>query len=49
MVFNGKPTRECLSRDDTSSPTASLEAIFETETIGAYGGQDIMVPDVTST
>ena len=49
MVFNGKPTRECLSRDDTSSPTASLEAIFETETIGAYGGQDIMVLDVTST
>ena len=25
MVFNGKPTRKWLSREDTSSPTASLE------------------------
>ena len=49
MIFNGKPTKECLSRDNTSSPTASLVAIFETETIDAYGGQYIMVLDVTRT
>ena len=36
MVFNGKPTREQLSREDTSSPTTSLEAIFKTVTIYAY-------------
>ena len=28
MVFNGKPTRECFSREDTSSHTASLEDCF---------------------
>ena len=28
MVFNGKPTRERLSREDTSSPMESLEAIL---------------------
>jgi hypothetical protein len=27
MVYNGKPTREWLSKDDAASPTASLEAI----------------------
>ena len=28
MVFNGKPTRKWLSREDTSSTTASLEGFL---------------------
>ena len=34
MAFNGKPTRECLSRGDTASPMASLVGIDLTEKIG---------------
>ena len=49
MVFNGKPTREWFSREDTSSTTASLQAIVLTAIINAYEGQDIMVLDVTNT
>ena len=49
MVFNGKPTREQLSREDTSSPTTSLEAIFKTVTIYAYEWKYIMVLDVLNT
>ena len=30
MVFNGKPTREWLSREESASPTASLEGIVIT-------------------
>ena len=46
MVYNGKPTREWLSREDTSSTTASTEAIFITASIDAHEGRDIMVLDV---
>ena len=46
MVYNGKPNREWLSRGDTSSPMASLEAIFLKATIDAYEVQDIVVLDV---
>ena len=42
MVFNGKPTREWLSKEDTSSPTATLESIFLTTTIDANEGRDVM-------
>ena len=34
-VFNGKPTREWLSKDNSASPMASLEAIFLTTIIDA--------------
>ena len=27
-VFNGKPTREYLGKEDSASPTASMELIF---------------------
>ena len=49
LVFNGKPTGEWLSREDTPSPMASLEATFLMETIDAYEEQYIMVLDVTNT
>eukprot|EP00980_Cylindrotheca_fusiformis_P030969 scaffold25690_cov333-Cylindrotheca_fusiformis.AAC.1 len=40
MVYNGKPTRDWLSREDAASPTASLEGVFLTATIDAHEGRD---------
>ena len=45
MVLNGKPNREWLSREGTSSPMASLEDVFLTEKTGLYEGRDTMVLD----
>ncbi len=45
-VYNGKPTREWLSREDAASPTATTESIFLTATIDAQEGRDVMVMDV---
>ena len=45
-VYNGKPTREWLSKEDSASPTASLESIFITGVIDAKEERDIMVTDV---
>jgi hypothetical protein len=30
MVYNGKPTQECLLRKDSTSPTATLKSIILT-------------------
>ena len=38
MTSNGEQTREWLSREDTSSTTASLEAFFLMAKIDAYKG-----------
>ena len=46
MVFNGKPTREWLSREELASPTASIEGIVITGVIDAHEGQDIMSSDI---
>ena len=46
MVFNGKPTREWLTREDTSSPTVSQEAIMIVAAIDAKEGRDVMTADV---
>jgi len=48
MVYNGKPTREWLSREDAASPTAALESILLTATIDAKEGRDVMTADVPS-
>ena len=45
-VYNGKPTREWLSREDSASPTASLESIMLTAIIDAFEGRDIMTCDI---
>jgi hypothetical protein len=42
MVYNGKPTREWLSRKDVGSPTAALESIMITGVIEAKEERDIM-------
>jgi hypothetical protein len=46
MVYNGKPTREWLSREDSTSPTVSLESLIITAVIDAYEGRDVMTADV---
>ncbi|CAJ1970174.1 unnamed protein product [Cylindrotheca closterium] len=45
-VYKGDGTREWLSREDTSSPTAALEAIMITCVIDAYEGRDMMSLDI---
>ena len=46
MVYNGKPTREWLSREDSASPTAALESIMLTAIVDAKEGRDVMTADV---
>ena len=46
MVYNGKPTREWLSREDSASPTAALESIMLTAVIDAHEERDIMTCDI---
>jgi hypothetical protein len=46
MVYNGKPTRRWLSREDAASPTTSLESIMLTAIIDAKEGRDVMTADV---
>ena len=42
LVYNGKPTREWLSREDAASPTASLESIMLTTIIDAKEERDVI-------
>jgi hypothetical protein len=46
MVYNGKPTREWLSRKDAASPTAALESIMITGVIEAKEQRDVMTCDI---
>ena len=45
-VYNGKPTREWLNKEDSASPTASLDSILLTAMIDAHENRDIMTTDV---
>ena len=45
-VYNGKPTRQWLTKEDSSSPTVSNEGIFVTTTIDAKEGRDVMTNDL---
>ena len=45
-VYNGKPTREWLSREDSSSPTASTEGVMLTSVVDAKEECDIMSADI---
>ncbi len=46
MVYNGKPTREWMSREDSASPTVSLESLFLLGIIDAFEGRDVMSADI---
>ena len=45
-VYKGNETRDWLSREDTASPTASLESIMSTCVIDAYEGRDVLTADI---
>ena len=46
MVYNGKPTREWLSREDSASPAAALESIMLTAMINLIKECNIMSANV---
>jgi hypothetical protein len=46
LVYNGKPTRGWLSREECMSPTAALESIVLTCMIEAHEGRDVMSADI---
>jgi hypothetical protein len=46
MVYNGRPTKEWISREDSSSPTAALESIMLTGVIDAHEGHDVMACNI---
>ena len=46
MVYNGKPTRKWLTREETASPTVALESTFLTAIVDAKEGRDIMTNNV---
>ena len=46
MVYNGKPTRQWLNKEDSASPTVSLESIMLLAIIDAKEGRDVMSADV---
>ena len=45
-VHNGKPTREWLSREESASPTASMEGTFLTALMDAWERRDVMSADI---
>jgi hypothetical protein len=48
-VYNDKPTRDWHDKEDSASPTASLESIFLTSIIAAKEERDIMMADIPNT
>ena len=46
LVYNGKETRKWLSREETTSPTVSLESINLTFAIDSHEARDVMIADV---
>ena len=46
MVYNGKPSREWIGKEDSASPTAVLESILITAVIDAKECHDVMTADV---
>ena len=46
MVYNSKPTREWLTKEDTASPTVATGSLFYTIMIGTRERRDIMMSDV---
>ena len=46
LVFNGKPTREWLNKEDSSSPAVALESIFLLAIVDAKEGRDVMSADI---
>ena len=45
-VYDGRATRAWIAKEDTASPTVSLQSLFITWTIDAMEGRDVMVTDI---
>ena len=45
-VYNGKPSRNWIGKEDSASPTAALESVMLTCVIDAHEGRDVMCNDV---
>ena len=45
MVYNGKPTRSWLNKEDCASPTVSNEAIFLTAVVDGHQNRHVMISD----
>ena len=45
-VYNGKPTCDWLTREDTASPTVALESVMLTAAVDAKEERDVMTSDV---
>ena len=46
QVYNGKPTREQVSKENKSSPTVMNESLIITSLVDAYEDRDVMGSDV---
>jgi hypothetical protein len=46
LVYNGKPTRQWLSKEEAASPTASLEGILLTSIVDVKENRDVMSADI---
>ena len=46
LAYNGKKTREWISREDKSSPTVHTESLMLTCAVDAHEGRDVMSLDV---
>ena len=46
MVFDGRKTREWITKEDSASPTATLEGILLTLTTNAHESRDVTSADV---
>ena len=46
MVYNGKPTREWISREDVNSPTVSSESVFITAGVDVKEERDVMSSNI---
>jgi hypothetical protein len=46
LVYNGKPTRDWLSKEEAASPTSSLEGILLTSIVDVKENRDVMSADI---
>ena len=46
QVYNGKPTRDWISREDKASPTVATEALLLTAMIDSVENRDVMSADI---
>ena len=45
-VYNGKPTRQWLDKEDSASPTVAIESLTTLGQIDAHENRDVMTVDI---